>query len=181
MRASALVALLFLSACGTADLSTEPDEDEPLDDLTNEAQQGLISCREQGATGYRHGDAFHITLVEIDGREAELATANAYWVMQQAAARDGVALRVVSGFRTMTEQRYLYHCYTTCSCNGCNLAAVPGYSNHQSGHALDLNTAAPGVYHWLENHAHHFGFSRTVPSEAWHWEWWGGGPGGGPC
>ena len=26
----------------------------------------------------------------------------------------------------------------TCNCNSCNLAAVPGYSNHQSGHALDL-------------------------------------------
>jgi hypothetical protein len=47
--------------------------------------------------------------------------------------------------------------------------------------SVRLNTSAPGVYHWLENHAAHYGFKRTVPSEAWHWEWWGGGPGGGPC
>jgi hypothetical protein len=92
-----------------------------------------------------------------------------------------VNLHIVSGFRTMQEQEYLYSCYTHCNCNSCNLAARPGYSNHQSGHALDLNTSASGVYSWLEAHGAHYGFARTVPSEAWHWEWWGGGPGGGPC
>ena len=97
------------------------------------------------------------------------------------AQKDGVHLHIVSGFRTNAEQKYLYHCYTSCSCNGCNLAAKPGYSNHQSGHALDLNTSSPGVLHWLNNHAAHYGFKRTVSSESWHWEWWGGGPGGGPC
>jgi LAS superfamily LD-carboxypeptidase LdcB len=70
----------------------------------------------------------------------------------------------------MATQRYLYHCYKTKACNGGNLAAVPGYSNHQSGHALDLNTAAGGVYSWLANHGHAYGFRRTVPSEKWHWE-----------
>ncbi len=68
-----------------------------------------------------------------------------------------------------------------CNCNNCNRAARPGTSNHQSGHALDLNTSAPGVLSWLNANGARFGFSRTVPSEAWHWEWWGGGPGGGPC
>ena len=49
-------------------------------------------------------------------------------------------LKVVSGFRTMAEQTYFYNCHVNCNCNNCNLAAKPGYSNHQSGHALDLNT-----------------------------------------
>jgi hypothetical protein len=92
-----------------------------------------------------------------------------------------VTLKIVSGFRTMSEQQYLYSCYVNCSCNSCNLAAKPGYSNHQSGHALDLNTSSSGVLNWLNANAAKYGFKRTVPSEAWHWEWWGGGPGGGPC
>ncbi|MBN9164768.1 MAG: M15 family metallopeptidase [Myxococcales bacterium] len=50
------------------------------------------------------------------------------------------------------------------------LAAVPGYSNHQSGSALDLNTSARGVYSWLAKHGKAYGFRRTVPSEKWHWE-----------
>src|SRR5690606_23830586 len=84
-------------------------------------------------------------------------------------------------FRTYEEQEYFYGCYVNCNCNNCNLAAVPGYSNHNSGHALDLNTSAPGVYDWLAANGAYYGFERTVPSEPWHWEWWGGGPGGGVC
>jgi hypothetical protein len=117
----------------------------------------------------------------VDGKPVEVATANAYYVMAQAAAAAGVNIAINSGFRTMSEQEYLYGCYINCSCNSCNLAAKPGYSNHQSGHALDLNTSAGGVYNWLEANGAAYGFSRTVPSEPWHWEWWGGGPGGGPC
>jgi MYXO-CTERM domain-containing protein len=140
-----------------------------------------IDCNEGTDTGYSSGNPFPINVVTVDGKKVEVATANAYYVMAQAAAAAGVNLKVVSGFRTMAEQQYLYGCYVNCNCNNCNLAAKPGYSNHQSGHALDLNTSSGGVYAWLEAHAGGFGFQRTVPSEPWHWEWWGGGPGGGPC
>jgi hypothetical protein len=68
-----------------------------------------------------------------------------------------------------------------CNCNSCSLAARPGYSNHQSDHALDLNTSDAGVLNWLNNHADEYGFARTVPSEAWHWEYWGAVDFDGPC
>jgi LAS superfamily LD-carboxypeptidase LdcB len=51
-----------------------------------------------------------------------------------------------------------------------HLAALPGHSNHQSGHALDLAVSGPNVLAWLEAHAADFGFRRTVPKEPWHWE-----------
>ena len=140
-----------------------------------------IDCTEATDTGYTNGTAFPIQVVTVDGKKMEKASANAYYVMAQAAHAAGVTLKVVSGFRTMAEQQYLYGCYVNCSCNSCNLAAKPGYSNHQSGHAIDLNTSSSGVYAWLEANAASFGFKRTVPSEPWHWEWWGGGPGGGQC
>ncbi|MBK7862852.1 MAG: VCBS repeat-containing protein [Archangiaceae bacterium] len=186
MRIAPFVTLLFLSACGVEDPSLDtdsldPGEEEPVDDESNVAEQGLVSCAERKDTGYRDGRAYSITVVSADGKPAELAAANAYSVMQRAAAAAGVQLRVVSGFRTMEQQRYFYHCYTTCSCNSCSLAAVPGYSKHQSGHAFDLNTSDSRVYNWLVAHGAAYGFRRTVPSEKWHWEWWGGGPGGGPC
>ncbi len=122
------------------------------------------------ATGYRSGHKFTICLTTIDGRYVEVNTARAYLRMRKAARKAGVYMHIVSGFRSMAQQRYLYHCYKTRACNGGNLAAVPGYSNHQSGHALDLNTAAGGVYGWLAKHGHAYGFRRTVPSEKWHWE-----------
>ena len=146
-------------------------------------QQALssFSCNMHNATGYRSGSAFKIKTVSVDGKSVEWKTANAYMRMARAAAKAGVGLQVVSGFRTMGEQQHLYYCYTSCSCNGCNLAAVPGTSNHQSGHALDLNTSSAGVYSWLNSHASKYGFKRTVPGEAWHWEWWGTDDGTGPC
>jgi len=120
-------------------------------------------------TGYRYGSPFKMCVVRVNGKLVQRGTARAYLKMRHAAAQDGVSLYIVSGFRTMKEQRHLYWLYIH---GQGNLAAKPGYSNHQSGHALDLNTASPGVYHWLSNHAAHFDFKRTVPSEAWHWEHW---------
>ena len=101
--------------------------------------------------------------------------------MQAKAKSQGVNIRIVSGFRTNSEQQYLYGCYVNCNCNNCNLAARPGFSNHQSGHALDLNTSDAGVLSWLNNHGDEYGFARTVPSEAWHWEFWNARNFDGPC
>lgn len=163
--------------CGTP----EPQgELPPVDDLAR-VQQRWVDCVRQTDTGYVDGVPFEITVVTADDKPVEVTTANAYAVMQEAAAADGVSITVVSGFRTYDQQEYLYNCYINCNCNNCNLAAPPGYSNHQSGHALDLNTSSGGVLAWLNAHGAEHGFERTVPSEDWHWEWWGGGPGGGPC
>ena len=148
----------------------------PIDPLT------AYDCAESKDTGYVKGEAFEITVVTVDGKPLEVQTANAFLLMRGAAAKDGVNISVVSGFRTNSEQQYFYNCYVNCNCNNCNQAAKPGFSNHQSGHALDLNTAAAGVYNWLEAHGGDYGWTRTVPSENWHWEWWGGGPPtSGPC
>ena len=152
--------------------------DAPEDDFDREAE-AITSCKIQTATGYRSGSSFRIKVVTVDHKPVELATAMAFYRMQQAAAKSGVRITVVSGFRTMAEQKYLYNCYITKSCNGGNLAARPGYSNHQSGHALDLNTSSGGVYGWLSRNGGKYGFKRTVPSEAWHWEYWGGTVDGG--
>lgn len=173
-----LVSLLCANGCvaGSADVPGDEDgESEPVQD-GREAESvhvGVDCSNRRTDTGYKAGSAFTITVVEADGKPVEEKTASMYARMQKAAAADGVALRVVSGFRTNAEQKYLYNCYVTGSCNGGNLAARPGYSNHQSGHALDLNASASGVYSWLSKHADEYGFKRTVPSENWHWEYWG--------
>lgn len=121
------------------------------------------------AQGYVDGRATRITVTRLDGKPVEVRTAMAFERMRAAAARDRITLRIVSGFRTMEHQQALYAAYRR---GRGNLAARPGESNHQSGHALDLNTSSPGVLAWLNRHGARFGFRRTVPSENWHWEWW---------
>jgi hypothetical protein len=175
-----LLALPAVAACAAQPLDPGAEPSEPPTAVEADALSS-IDCSESQDTGYKSGTPFPITVVTVDGKKVEKDTANAYYVMAEAASAAGVNLKVVSGFRTMAEQQYLYDCYVNCNCNNCNLAAKPGYSNHQSGHALDLNTSSPGVLAWLNANGGAFGFSRTVPSEDWHWEWWGGGPGGGPC
>ena len=119
------------------------------------------------ATGYSHGAPTAICLTYENGKPVEIETAAAYDQMRAVAEAAGVQITVVSGFRTMAEQRALYDAYRH---GHGNVAAPPGYSNHQSGHALDLNTRGRGVYAWLESHGAAYGFRRTVPSEVWHWE-----------
>jgi hypothetical protein len=143
---------------------------------TGEVSNALVGydCATHTDTGYTNGKAFTITVVTVDGKPVEVGTANAFLTMAKAAEANGITLRINSGFRTNAEQQYLYNCYLSKKCNSGNLAAKPGYSNHQSGHALDLNTGG-GALNWLNAHGAAYGFKRTVPSESWHWEWWGGG------
>lgn len=171
--AFAAASLSTIAACQNDVDDRGDDFEAPEDFHDNVDVQGLVDCSERTDTGYKQGSPFTITVVTVDGRPAEVSTANAYIAMQNAASNAGVTLRVVSGFRTMAEQQHLYYCYTSGSCNNGNLAARPGYSNHQSGHALDLNTSDAGVSSWLSHHASQFGFARTVASEQWHYEWWG--------
>jgi hypothetical protein len=181
MKTRALVVLFLLTGCGANDAVLSGDELIPTADELASTTQELISCAASSDTGYRSGNSFPITLVTVDGKPSEIRTAQAYDIMQAAARRDGIFLSVVSGFRTMADQRRLYACYINCNCNSCNLAAQPGYSNHQSGSALDLNASAPGVYSWLARNAARFGFENTVASENWHWELVGTPPAGGAC
>ncbi len=148
------------------------------------AGPGTLAVREQwepvagkdGQTvkGYEGGTPRTLVVEDVHGTPVEVATARAYRRMARAAKADGVTLSIASGFRTNAEQAALYDCYLTGDCNGGNLAAPPGHSNHQSGLALDLNTHVRSVRRWLERHGSEYGFARTVRSEPWHWEYVGG-------
>jgi peptidoglycan hydrolase-like protein with peptidoglycan-binding domain len=121
-------------------------------------------------TGYVNGVPRNITVASVaNGKVLRSDAAAAFNRMHAAAARAGIDLHVNSGFRTMAEQQALYRAYQ----NGTgNLAAKPGYSNHQGGIAADINVGSTGssTYRWMAAHAKEYGFVRTVPSEPWHWE-----------
>ncbi|KAJ3210420.1 hypothetical protein HDU67_005333 [Dinochytrium kinnereticum] len=107
---------------------------------------------------------------KIDGKDVVVETACAFLKMKQNAQNDGMRLQLNSGFRTNAKQAELFRCFQTKSCNNGNLAARPGFSNHQNGIALDLNVVNPAVFAWLRDNAARNGFVRTVTSEPHHWE-----------
>jgi len=176
-----LLPLLLLAAvsCGGA-----ADEAPAASDVEGEAAPvsqvsapliSAVDCVERDATAYVGGSPRAIAVITIDGKRVTRATGHAFLRMQRAAHDAGVSLSLTSGFRSYQEQDYLYGCYLSGACNNGNLAARPGYSNHQSGVAIDVSTSS-----WLAANAPSFGFERTVPGEPWHHELRGADPGG-PC
>ena len=123
------------------------------------------------ATGYKDGEATKLKIVSCGNSEAEQHTAIAFRAMARAAEKAGLDLRIRSGFRSHAKQKQLYKDYFR---GRGHLAARPGYSNHESGRALDIYITDYRVLEWLEKHAAEYGFHRTVPGEAWHWEYLGG-------
>ncbi len=122
-------------------------------------------------TGYKNGEKTQIKVVSCGNSEAEQHTAIAFRAMARAAEKAGLDLRIRSGFRSHAKQKQLYKDYVR---GRGHLAARPGYSNHESGRALDIYITDYRVLEWLEKHASEYGFHRTVPGEAWHWEYLGG-------
>lgn len=121
-------------------------------------------------TGYVNGQPRNFRVSSIgDGQVLRTDAANSYNRMKAAAARDGVHLSAASGARSMAQQQELYRRYL----NGTgNLAARPGYSNHQGGISVDvggLGGYGTRGYRWLANNARRYGFVNDVRGEFWHW------------
>lgn len=148
-----------------------PGSDSDVLELTQEILQ-----TKKTAPAYKGGRRISdIEIVTIEGKEVEINTAKKYLEMKKAAREEGVYLSITSGYRSNDKQTYLYNLYK----QGGNIAARPGYSNHQNGKALDLNTegitkriGTGKVYEWLEKNANRYNFER-IDIEHWHWEYTG--------
>jgi D-alanyl-D-alanine carboxypeptidase len=130
--------------------------------------------------------------VDVFGRPQRLTPEgkNGWEKLQSAAARDGVALALVSAFRDVSYQRSIIERKLA---SGLDLAAIlrvnaaPGFSEHHTGRAIDIT--APGskplepsfesspAFCWLREHAADHGFVLSYPRdnlhhiayEPWHW------------
>lgn len=164
------------------DVNPEATPAVPVDDATCIAATGYTRNTEERATAQVRCPSpkqLSLCVALIDDEPIELATAEAFQRMREAARADHVFLRVTSGFRTMSEQRKLYSAYQQ---GRGNPADPPGCSQHQNGRALDLNRRTPvcpngscqSRYHrvedWLAVHAARFGFVAPHAHEPWHWE-----------
>jgi len=130
----------------------------------------LVLLGSRKALAYVQGKATDVKLAPIPGGgQLREDAAEAFRAMHAAAAAESVTLVVNSSFRSMEAQERLYAEYQA---GTGNLAARPGYSNHQGGIAVDIQTGGTGtkVYAWLDRNAARYGFKRTVASEPWHWE-----------
>ena len=113
--------------------------------------------------------------------------AEAFLSMQAAAAKDGVDIRMQSGYRSVEYQQKLYDSktryyrdkgYPEAEARQKAAAVVnpPGYSEHNCGLAADLNSpehttldtgfADTAAFRWLQEHAVEYGFLLRYPEGA---------------
>jgi hypothetical protein len=117
---------------------------------------GTATAFTPGAGEYRGPLAYR------QGKPMRPDVALAFDRMAAAAARDGVSLMVVSGFRSNAEQARLFAAHPDP-----RWVAPPGRSLHRLGTELDLGPAS--AYGWLAAHAPAFHFVRRMDYEPWHW------------
>ncbi|HEX5146378.1 MAG TPA: transglycosylase SLT domain-containing protein, partial [Conexibacter sp.] len=116
---------------------------------------GAAAADAAGADEYRGPLAYR------QGKPMRPDVALAFDRMAAAAAGDGVALIVVSGFRSNAEQARLFAAHPDP-----RWVAPPGRSLHRLGTELDLGPAS--AYGWLATHAGAFHFVQRYSWEPWH-------------
>jgi hypothetical protein len=107
------------------------------------------------------GGGYSGPLVYRNGKGMRPDVAAAFDRMALAARGDGIALLVVSGFRSDAEQAALFAAHPDPK-----WVAPPGQSLHRCATELDLGPES--AYAWLAANAGHFGFLQRYEWEAWH-------------
>ena len=116
--------------------------------------------------------------------------ADGFAKMSETAKNEGLNLSAVSGYRSFATQEETFKKSETE--NGLEhtlkYVAKPGYSEHQMGLAIDINSTSPEFANtpestWLVNNAQNFGFILRYPNgkqditgyeyEPWHWRYIG--------
>lgn len=97
-------------------------------------------------------------------------TESQFNALSAAAAQEGLNIWLASGFRSYEYQSQIYNNYANLygADTADTFSARPGYSEHQTGLAIDVNSiddtfAGTPEAIWLENHAHEYGFIIRYP------------------
>lgn len=147
-----------------------------------------------GLPFYMEAKELVVAETDADGRDYLLIpqAAKAWQEMKQAALADGVVMEIVSSFRDLERQIAIIRNKLDRGLpieQILTLSAPPGYSEHHTGRAIDINT--PGcratetdfedteAFRWLSRRAEAFGFTLSYPRdnklgfiyEPWHWYW----------
>lgn len=109
----------------------------------------------------------------------------AFALMQEDAAIEGLKIYISSGYRSYKRQAYLHEKYSRRDGEekADTYSARAGYSEHQTGLCIDLNSISDSFSEtpeakWVEEHAHEYGFIVRFPEgkeeltgykyESWH-------------
>ena len=178
-----------------------PDGNEPVTAPT--ASSPSESKASYGHLPYNEGDRSRLVSAGTFVREnyereeqLDFEAAQAFEQMRQAAQAEGIDLMLISGFRSIADQKDLFDAQIERkgSPEAAAVSSAPaGHSEHHTGLAVDITDANnPNVdlrpsfegtpaYQWLAQNASLFGFEESFPKnnqqgvtfEPWHWRYVG--------
>jgi zinc D-Ala-D-Ala carboxypeptidase len=140
---------------------------------------------------YPYQEASRGLLVSIgSNQKLHPQAAKAFREMQKAARSSGIYLKPVSGFRSISQQQYLFYGVAKqrkqTLAQRAKVSAPPGHSQHHTGYAIDINSLKQSFdrtkeFAWLQRNAETYGFQMSFPPnnpqgimyEPWHWAWHG--------
>ena len=210
VKRTLLLGIVCLAACGTAfwlsigaktlpqaaasaPASSSASETDPAPSPAQQAQALLADPRMVLVNHSRKmPEDYTFTTKECGSDTAinktlQTEAADAFLSMQAAAAKDGVDIRMQSGYRSVEYQQKLYDNktryyrdkgYPEAEARQKAAAVVnpPGYSEHNCGLAADLNSpehpaldrgfADTAAFRWLQEHAVEYGFLLRYPEGA---------------
>jgi zinc D-Ala-D-Ala carboxypeptidase len=138
-----------------------------------------------GITHYRYPEASSSKLVKVGSQKLHTSAASAFYAMQKAAwSEKKVKLSVISGFRSVNDQAGIVNSKRSRGMSDKTIysaSSEPGYSEHHTGLAMDINSLDPSFGKtkeglWLKNNVGRFGFEISFPEsrpngvsyEPWH-------------
>ena len=160
----------------------------------------------QSGVEYREGVGYYINGILVSNKSYPLDstyephlnsagtmtnnTEDAFNEMKAAAKAAGITLNVISGYRSYATQKDLYNKYVARDgkVKADKYSARAGYSEHQTGMAIDINKASDeftntAAAKWLEQHCWEYGFILRYPKgkeditgyqyESWHFRYVG--------
>lgn len=151
-----------------------------------------------GHLSYEEAPPSELQPISADGRiKLRTKAAERFNAMVRDARNQGIILVAISGFRSISEQEYLFfevkEQRNQDARQRAEVSAPPGHSEHHTGYAVDIgdgnnpstnlqesfeNTPA---YRWLEQNASRYSFELSFPRdnlqgisyEPWHWRFVG--------
>jgi soluble lytic murein transglycosylase-like protein len=125
------------------------------------AEAELVPAAAATLAGFADGGGYHGPLAYRQGKPMRPDVALAFDRLAAAARAAGLALVVVSGYRSDAEQAELFRRHPDP-----RWVAKPGHSLHRLGTELDLGPRS--AWPWLARNAQRFGFVRRYSWEPWH-------------
>lgn len=190
------------AATATPEATSSPAAGEVngvLDSRFTDTSSTLLLANKKHALpdGYEPSDLTPVTVpANKSGILMRAEAVNALKEMFDAASADGVTLLAGSGYRSEAYQRQLYDGYVAQygTARADAISSRPGYSDHQTGLALDISDHDGATFltsamentpegQWLYKHAHEYGFILRYPKgkeaitgyafEPWHYRYVG--------